>query len=124
MEDTGRLPLGVAILAILIGIFGFFVLIGGLLLLLTAAGISVGALGPTVVFGMTGIGAAIILLIIGLVILGTAFGLWNQELWALILAIIVLLFYVVVDFLGNAWLGLVIGVLLLVYLVAVSRHFD
>ncbi|MGD0718752.1 MAG: hypothetical protein ABSA15_04140 [Thermoplasmata archaeon] len=124
MQETGRLPLGVAILAILIGIFGFFVLIGGLLLLLTVAGVSLGALGVTVVFGMTGIGAAIIVLVVGLVILGTAFGLWNQELWALVLAIIVLLFYAVVEFLGSAWLGLVIVVLLLVYLVAVSSHFD
>jgi len=124
MQETGRLPLGVAILAILIGIFGFFVLIGGLLLLLTVAGVSLGALGVTVVFGMTGIGAAIIVLVVGLVILGTAFGLWNQELWALVIAIIVLLFYAVVEFLGSAWLGLVIVVLLLVYLVAVSSHFD
>jgi len=124
MQETGRLPLGVAILAILIGIFGFFVLIRGLLLLLTVAGVSLGALGVTVVFGMTGIGAAIIVLVVGLVILGTAFGLWNQELWALVLAIIVLLFYAVVEFLGSAWLGLVIVVLLLVYLVAVSSHFD
>jgi hypothetical protein len=121
--DESRLPLGVAILAILIGIFGFFVLIDGLLLLLTVAGVSLGGLGVTSVFGATGIVAAIIIVIIGLVILGTAVGLWNQELWALVLAILVLLFYAVVEFVGSAWLSLLIVVLLLVYLVAVSRHF-
>ncbi|MFZ0699989.1 MAG: hypothetical protein WAN74_07385 [Thermoplasmata archaeon] len=121
--DDSRLPLGVAILAILIGIFGFFVLISGLLLLLSVAGVSLGGLAVTSVFGATGIVAAIIVLIIGLVILGTAVGLWNQELWALVLAILVLLFYAVIEFVGSAWLSLVIVVLLLVYLLAVSRHF-
>lgn len=124
MESIGGLPLGVAILAVLIGIFGFFVIILGLLLLFAAAGVVLGGVGVASVFGMTGTIAGIIVLIVGIIILGVAVGLWNQELWALVLAILVLIFFGVVDFVASSWLGLVIVVLLLVYLVAVASHFD
>ncbi|MGD0588795.1 MAG: hypothetical protein ABSA63_08410 [Thermoplasmata archaeon] len=122
--NIGQLPLGVAILAVLIGIFGFFVIVLGLLLLLGAAGVAFGGLGLVSVFGTTGTIAGAIVLIIGVIILGVAVGLWNQEMWALVLAILVLLVYGAVDFLASSWLGLVIVVVLLVYLVAVARHFD
>jgi hypothetical protein len=124
VSNLGQLPLGVAILAVLIGIFGFFVLLIGLLFLFVAAGVALGGVGVTSVFGVTGTVAGIIIAIIGLVILAVAVGLWNQELWALVLAILVLLFYGVVEYLSAAWVGLLIVVLLLVYLGAVSRHFD
>jgi hypothetical protein len=124
MASIGGLPLGVAILAVLVGIFGFFILILGLLLMFAAAGVALGGLGVTSVFGMTGAIAGLIVLVVGIVILGVAVGLWNQELWALVLAILVLIFFGVVDFIASSWLGLVIVVLLLVYLVAVARHFD
>jgi hypothetical protein len=42
----------------------------------------------------------------------------------LALAIIVLLFYGVVEFVSGAWLGLLVVSVLLIYLVAVSSHFD
>jgi uncharacterized membrane protein len=120
-SNLGGLPLGVAILAILIGIFGFFIIVLGLLLLV---GVAVSGVGLASVFGMTGTIAGVIILIIGIIILAVAVGLWNQELWALVLAILVLLFYGVVDFLASSWVGLIIVVLLLIYLVAVARHFD
>jgi hypothetical protein len=121
-QGIGRLPLGVAILAILIGIFGFFVLVLGLLILVVGAG--VGLAGGSTVFGLTGLLAGLIILIIGIVILAVAVGLWNQELWALALAIIVLLFYGVIEFLSSSWLALAIIAALLVYLAVVSSHFD
>jgi hypothetical protein len=126
MSDSsiGNLPLGVAIIAVLVGIFGFFVLVGGLLLLVSAAGYALGGVWVTGVFGTTGTIAGIIISIIGLVILGVAVGLWNQELWALVLAILVLLFYGAVEFFSAAWLGLLIVVLLIVYMAAVAKHFD
>jgi hypothetical protein len=120
---VGPLPLGVAILAILIGIFGFFIFLVGLLALVFGTVLVAGA-GATTVFGVGGALAGFIVLIIGLVILGVAVGLWDQELWALALAIIVLLIFGAVEFLSASWLGLLIVVGLLVYLVAVSRHFD
>src|ERR1700674_2399959 len=116
MQRIGQLPLGVAILAILIGIFGFFVALVGLLLLVAIAGLALGGFVVTNVFGLTGALAGLVILIIGLVILGVAFGLWNQELWALVLAIIVLLIYGFLDYEAGAWLSLAIVGILLVYL--------
>jgi hypothetical protein len=124
MRNIGQLPLGVAILAVLIGIFGFFILLLGVLLLLSVAGLALGGLGITSVFGVTGLVAGLVIVIVGAVILAVATGLWDQELWALVLAILVLLFYGFVEFSNGSWFGLLIVVLLLVYLVAVSRHFD
>jgi len=124
MRNIGQLPLGVAILALLIGIFGFFVVILGLALLFVSAGLILGGVGVASVFGYTGTVAGLIILVIGAVILGTAFGLWNQEMWALALAVIVLIIYGIVEYLSSAWLGLAIVALLVVYLAAVSRHFD
>ncbi len=120
--SVGRLPLGVAILAVLVGVFGFFVLLAGLLLLLL--GVGIGLATSASIFGFSGAVAGLIILLVGAVVLAVAFGLWDQELWALVLAIIVLLFYAVVEFLSASWLGLLIVVALLVYLVAVSNHFD
>ena len=124
MQGIGQLPLGVAILAILVGIFGFFVFLLGIIVLLAISGVVIGGIGVTSVFGATGLVAGIIVVIIGLVILGVAIGLWNQELWALALAIIVLLVYGALDFLSGAWLSLAIVAILLIYLAAVSGHFD
>jgi hypothetical protein len=120
VANVGRLPLGVAILAVLVGIFGFFVLLAGIILLVVGVGIGL----SVSVLGFTGAIAGLILLLIGAVILAVATGLWDQELWALVLAIIVLLFYGAVEFFSAAWLGFIIVVLLLIYLVAVSSHFD
>jgi hypothetical protein len=118
----GRLPLGVAIIAVLVGIFGFFVLLAGLLIALV--GIGFGLATGTTVFGATGAVAGLILFVIGAIILAVAFGLWDQELWALVIAIIALLFFAIAEFSSGAWLGLVVSVLLIAYLVAVSSHFD
>jgi hypothetical protein len=119
----GRLPLGVALIAILVGIFGFFVLVAGAFLLVFGTALAVGT-GPVTVFGAGGALAGLILLIVGAVTLAVAVGLWDQELWALALAILVLLFFGVVELFSQAWLGLLIVAALLVYLVAVSSHFD
>lgn len=122
-QSIGRLPLGVAILAILIGIVGFVILLGGLILLVVGTGVVFGS-GSVTVFGTGGTIAGLILLIIGIVTLAVATGLWDQELWALALAVIVMLFFAAVEFFSGAWLGFIVAALLLVYLVAVSGHFD
>jgi hypothetical protein len=121
-QGIGRLPLGVAIISVLVGIFGFIVLIAGLLLLLL--GVGLGLASGTSVFGLTGVVAGLFVLIVGAVILAVAFGLWDQELWALVLAIIALLVFGAIEFFSRSWLGLLVVVVLLVYLVAVSNHFD
>jgi|HubBroStandDraft_1064217.scaffolds.fasta_scaffold73905_2 hypothetical protein len=124
MQNIGQLPLGVAILAILVGLFGFFVVILGLAFLFVAAGFLLSGLGISSVFGYTGATAGVIILIVGLIILGAAVGLWNQRLWALVLAILVLLVYGALELVSSAWLGLIVVAVLIVYLIAVSSHFD
>jgi hypothetical protein len=121
--SIGRLPLGVAVLAILIGIFGFFVLLAGVVLLVFGTGLVFGA-GTVTVFGSGSTLAGLILLIVGAMTLAVATGLWDQELWALAFAVIILGFYGAVEFLSQAWFGFFLVGVLLVYLVAVSGHFD
>ena len=54
MQNIGQLPLGVAILAVLVGIFGLFVVILGIAFLFVAAGFLLSGLGIANVFGYTG----------------------------------------------------------------------
>jgi hypothetical protein len=116
------LPIGVAILAVLIGIVAFFFIIAGILLAALSIHIGIGfpAFGA---YGALVVGA--ILLIIGLIILGVALGLWHQRLWALVLAIIVFGLYFISDALAGAYfsLGAIISLILVIYLIAVHRHF-
>jgi hypothetical protein len=114
----------VAILAVLIGIFGIlWVLLGALVIAAVSFGTLSGALPH--LFGLAGIELGAIVLVVGLIILGVAVGLWRQRMWALVLAIIVLLFGIVTDALAGSFsIGFFIEILLLVYLIAVHRHFD
>ena len=119
---SGHLPIGVAIIAVLLGIFGFVLLIIGILGLL---GFAVSFFGGFAYFGATGLVASVIVLIVSLIILSVAFGLWNQELWALVLAIIVVGALWILDVLADKLISLssLILFVLLVYLIAVHRNF-
>jgi hypothetical protein len=125
---TQRRPLGVAILAVLVGIYGILVILGGLLLVVGAA---VGSLSGLVTLpahfgGSSGALIGIIVFIIGLIILGVAVGLWNLRMWALVLALIVTFIELVIYGLAGAYLTLtfVLSLIVFVYLLAVSRHFS
>jgi hypothetical protein len=117
-------PLGVAILAVLIGLLGFITLIAGILLLV---GVAAGAfLAVPGFFGYGGLTLGAIILVIGIILLAVATGLWDLRMWALALAILVLIFYLVIYALGGDFLslGFIVSLILLLYLVAVSRHFS
>ncbi len=117
-------PLGVAVLAVLIGIFAALWLLAGILLLFgTTLGLG---LGIPSFFGAAGLLLAAMVLLVGAVILAVATGLWDLRMWALALAVIVLLLELVLDALAGAYLtfGFVVALLLLIYLVAVRRHFS
>jgi hypothetical protein len=119
--EPGR-PLGVAILAVLIGIVGVFFILAGVLLAVLGLAIPIGfpALGH---YGVIIVG--IVVLIFGLIILGVALGLWHQRLWALVLAIIVFALNFISDAIAGAWfsLGAILSIILVIYLIAVHRHF-
>ncbi len=126
-----RLPLGVAVLAVLTGIAGAFVLIAGFVVVLVAL-YGVASVGATSIFG-SGLVAGLIALVIGAIVLAVASGLWDQELWAFVLAILAT-GAGVLWFIGRPlWDGgglasietlpaLVFGTLF-VYLLAVNDHF-
>jgi hypothetical protein len=116
------LPLGVAILAVLIGLFGLLYLIIGILGLV-GSGVLAGAVPA---LAGTGLVAALILLVVGVVILVIASGLWDQELWALVLCILVVGAVFFLDLLAGRLFtfGGIVSGLLLIYLVAVHNHFS
>jgi hypothetical protein len=125
-SPTTTLPLGVAILAILIGIYGFFVFLIGLLIAVGSTILAAyGGANPLGHFGYSGTIAGLIILIVGLIILALAVGLWNLRMWALVLTVLFLIIEMVIYALAGAFItfGFIAAVILFVYLVAVSKHF-
>jgi hypothetical protein len=116
-------PLGVSILAVLIGIVGFFFILAGALLALLGVGVGLSIPLSGLGFSVSVIG--IIILVIGLIILGLALGLWHQRLWALVLSIIVFALNFLADAAAGAYfsLGAILSLVLVIYLIAVHRHF-
>ncbi len=124
VPNARTLPLGVAILAILIGIFGAILLVASVLLfLLLAAHIGFGAT-PFAYFGVSLL-AAVLLLIFAVLLLVVASGLWHLEMWALVLSIIILGILWISDVVSGKLLtvGSLVLLALLVYLVLVRNHF-
>lgn len=121
-----RLPLGVAILSFLLGLYGFFVALLGVLIIV---GVTLSSafdfFQPSNAFGLTGFVLGIIVLIIGLIILGIAVALWRLRLWALVLALIFLFVEMVGYALDNHYVsfGFIFALIIFVYLLAVNRHF-
>ena len=114
-------PLGVAILSVLVGIYGFLVILGGLFVVI---GVAVSPL-VSLPIGSAGIALGFIVLIIGLIILGVAVGLWRLRMWALVLALIVTFIELLIYGLADRFLtvGFILSLIVLVYLIAVHRHF-
>jgi len=120
-------PLGVAILAVLVGIVGFLWILGGLLLLADVTAITYfNGGGLPQLLHATGVFAGLIVLIFGLIVLGLALGLWHLRMWALVLTLLVVIVELVSYGLAGdfASLGFIVSLVLFVYLVAVHRHFD
>lgn len=116
-------PIGVSILAVLIGLVGIVFILAGVLLAVLGIAIGVHVPGFGIPLGLTV--AGIVILVIGLIILGLALGLWHQRLWALVLSIIIFALNFISDALtGNYFsLGAIVSLILVIYLIAVHRHF-
>src|SRR5579875_554981 len=116
----GRLPIGVAIIAILVGIAGFVFLLDGLLLFLFGfAFLNVGTSFTGSALSLGRFEGGIVLFILGAIMMGVASGLWHQRLWALALAIIVTAIVFILELLAGALLGTIIALVILIYLIAV-----
>jgi hypothetical protein len=118
-----RLPVGVAVVSILIALVAVVMVLGGALYLLDQLGStavpSVFDLFPSV--DLLGAG---ILLILGIALLGIATALWRQETWALWTTLVIVFATTVYLFFTNSITVLfLLFVLLFVYLLAVRRYF-
>jgi hypothetical protein len=118
-----RLPIGVAILAVLIAIFSVLMLLAGLLFL---AATFVGSIAPASleIFQSIDLVGALILIILGCALLAVATSLWRQETWAL-WTTIVLVFATTayLFFTGSITILFLIFVVLFIYLISVRRYF-
>ncbi len=87
---TPGLPLGVAIIAVLVGIIGAFLLVAGCVVVVAGffSTVSSGQFGAW--FGHTLL-AGLITLILGLILLLVAYGLYDQALWAYVIALLVMI---------------------------------
>ncbi len=119
-SSASTLPLGVAILSVLIGLFGAILLVAGILIVLA---IGLGSASAFAAFGISFLGG-VLLLIFGIIVLAVARGLWDQELWALVVSLIVFGLMLLSDIVRlDFGLGALILLVLVVYLAAVHNHF-
>ncbi|HTT15022.1 MAG TPA: hypothetical protein VMG81_04495 [Thermoplasmata archaeon] len=118
-----HLPIGVAIVSILIALLAIVMVIAGLLFLVNTL---VGNLVPPVfeVFPSIDLYGAAILSILGVALLVIATSLWRQETWALWTTIILVFATTAyLFFTGSITVLFVLFVVLFVYLLAVRRYF-
>jgi hypothetical protein len=117
------LPLGVAILSVLVGLYGVILFVIGLLLFVKV-GVS-SYLGLPSTFGLAGYALAALITIVGLIILGIAVALWRLRLWALVLGLLFLIYELVAYAYAGHYLsvGFLLALVIFLYLIAVNRHF-
>ena len=118
-----RLPIGVAVVSVLLAAFGVVMLLAGLLYLLATIASEV-VPSSLEIFQSIDLYGAAILAILGAALIGIATALWRQETWAL-WTMIVLVFATsaYLFFIGSiTWLFLIF-VALFVYLISVRRYF-
>jgi len=118
-----RLPLGVAVVSMVVAICAVVMLLAGLLFILNSY---LGNVFPTSIeiFQSFNLLGATILVVLGAAFLSIATALWHQETWAL-WTTIVLVFATTayLFFTGSITVLFLIFVVLLVYLLAVRRYF-
>jgi len=117
------LPLGVAVLAIVIALAGIVILLAGALFLLNAYFGSIVPAALLIVASVDPLGAAILILL-GAILLSVATALWRQEAWALWTTIVVV-FVALADmfFTASITVIFVLFLVLFIYLLTVRHHF-
>jgi len=118
-----RLPLGVAVVSVVIAIAGVLMLLAAILFVLAQfAGQVVPA--SLEIFQSIDLWGALILLILGAALVGIATSLWRQETWAL-WTTIVLVFGATayLFFTGSITILFLLFIVLFIYLISVRRYF-
>lgn len=118
-----RLPIGIALVAVLIAGLAVVMVLAGLLFLLN---VLVGNIVPPVfeIFPSIDLYGAAILAVLGATLLAIATSLWRQETWALWTTILIVFATTAyLFFTGSITVLFVLFVVLFVYLLAVRRYF-
>lgn len=117
------LPLGVAVLSVLIAIIGALLLVAGCLFLLHYYLASAVPASLLILSSIDAVGAAILVLF-GAVLISVATALWRQETWALWTTIVVVFFALAyLFFTGSITVLFLLFLLLFIYLFTVRHHF-
>ncbi len=117
------LPIGVAVLAVLIAIAGLVVLLAGVLYLLSAYFTSLVPTTLLIVRSVDPVGAAV-LVVLGAILLAVATSLWRLEAWALWTTVVALFLAVAyLFFTASITVLFVLLLLLFIYLLTVRHHF-
>ena len=113
-------PLGVTILAILAGLAGVVEILGGVAIMALSGAAAFAGYGI-----LAGLGAAlgVLILLLGIITLVYAIGLWKLRGWAWWLAIIVGVISIVVGAITANWISVGINLIIVIYLFVVRRHF-
>jgi len=118
-----RLPVGVAVLSVLIAGFAVLMVLAGLLFLLAQY---VGEVVPSSleIFQSIDVWGAGILVVLGAALLGVATSLWRQETWALWVTLaLVFGTTAYLFFTGSITILFLIFIVLFIYLISVRRYF-
>ena len=113
-------PIGVTIIAILSFLAGLVEILGGVALL------GLAALGATAGAGFLAAFAGIIggvLLILGLITLGVAIGLWRMRSWAWWIALIVNIISLAVSIGTASYVGVILPLIIVIYLIVIRDKF-
>jgi hypothetical protein len=118
-----HLPIGVAIVAVLIAVFAVTMVLAGLLFLLSSY---FGSAVPQSleIFQSIDLYGAGILMVLGAALIGVATALWRQETWALwVTLVLVFGTTAYLFFTGSITVLFLIFVVLFIYLISVRRYF-
>lgn len=111
-------PVGVAILSILIMLFGVVMVLVGLAVTLVGGLVGLALGGP--VFGALGAAIGFVVLLFGAIVFVAGQGLWRMRSWAFWLTAIML----VLSIIGLLGGGFFLPLILLIYLLLVRKHFN
>ncbi|MGD0587879.1 MAG: hypothetical protein ABSA63_03700 [Thermoplasmata archaeon] len=118
-----RLPIGVAVVSVLLALFGVVMLLAGLLFLLATVASEV-VPSSLEIFQSIDLYGAAILAILGAALIGIATSLWRQETWALwTMLVLVFATAAYLFFTDSITVLFLVFVVLFLYLIAVRRYF-
>jgi len=118
-----RLPIGVAVVAVLTAAFGVVMLLAGILFLLATVAFNY-VPSSLEIFQSIDLYGAAILAILGAALIGIATSLWRQETWALwTTLVLVFATSAYLFFTGSITVLFLIFVVLFIYLISVRRYF-